>query len=367
MPNYLLSGLRPWYSPGMDAAARPPWTVLVYTSASRDLEAAVRASVDELADRFQGAPVVVQEGWGGQARRLLLQGAGPTAQGELAQVDMSRPQCLRDFLTWSMGKFPSQHYALVLGGHGAGFPGAITNSDRTAMMRLPELAEAIGSAPQRPDLTVFNTCLMAQAEVAEQLAPVTDTLVASQGKLLGLGLPLAAWSQRLHATVSGPQAADLLVYESAREPGRSPRVASIDLQRWPQMRDQAEKLAQQVLAHPQAVPLLRQSLTACTPPWPRAAERPLSDMLDLGDVARSWAGDVRLPDGLRTAARDTQQQLARCVHSGDPAGSGLSLFLPARPLSQLGSLGAQARTLYEATRWSEKTSWGAALELLMGS
>ena len=116
----------------MDAARSNAWTVLIYTSASRDLEKAVADSLEEITG--QGGPpqdvrVVAQMGAQGNWQRYQLHGvAHPPPLEPGRPGDMSDADELRRFLLWGMEKYPSQHYAVVLGGHGAGFAGAVTLS-----------------------------------------------------------------------------------------------------------------------------------------------------------------------------------------------------------------------------------------------
>ena len=224
------------------------WTVLIYTSASRDLETAVEASLQEITEA--GAPedvqVVAQMGAQGLARRYRLHDCEHPQELEPARpAEMSRPEELRSFLLWAMEKYPARHYAVVLGGHGAGFGGAITDSQRRRMMSLPELESALGELPQKPELVVFNTCLMAQAEVASQLQTTTPHLVASQSELRGLGLPLAGWIRELPQQEDGGGAATLLAASSQGE--RAPAVSAIDLQRFPSLQQSMNSLASQIL------------------------------------------------------------------------------------------------------------------------
>lgn len=192
----------------------PAWTVLIYTSASPDLREAVQESLTEISDHgaaSDSVQVVAQMGTAGSMQRFQLHGVGePQALGPATSGEMTEPGRLREFLEWGMSRFPAQRYAVVLGGHGAGFAGAVTDSQRRTMLSLPSIQQQLSGLPARPELLIFNTCLMAQAEVAEQLQGTASQLVASQSQLKGLGLPLAAWLPRLDARISASEAAHAL-------------------------------------------------------------------------------------------------------------------------------------------------------------
>jgi hypothetical protein len=351
----------------MNVSRPGEWTVLIYTSASRDLEPAVSDSLQEISDAFQASafdtPVVAQFGRDNQAERLeLCRSGAPSVVQKLADVDMTAPANLQDFLRWGMQRYPARHYAVVLGGHGAGFAGAVTDADRRKMMRLPDIQATLGELPQPPELVIFNTCLMAQAEVAAELSSVTPHLVAAQGKLHGLGLPLGAWLQRLDTTSGGAAAAAELVDAAAEVPQRAPMVSALDLQRWPDMQASLDGLAAEILNNLPAAPMLRGHITQQPSPWPQAGERPLSDMLDLRRLCTAWKDDVRLPAPLRAAAEQVLQRLEVAVqNTSQPEWGGLSALLPAAGLQSLGTLPGE---LYNSLDWAQQTRWDEALRAL---
>jgi hypothetical protein len=338
------------------------WTVLIYTSASRDLEGAVRDSLQEIC-LDPGVPpdvqVVAQMGWRGQAQRFQLhQSEQPQPLGPPQALEMTEPEQLRRFLEWGMQAYPAQHYAVILGGHGAGFAGAVTDSERRRMLKLPEIESALGQLPTRPQLVVFNTCLMAQAEVAEQLAPVASHLVASQSQLTGLGLPLAQWLQHLPDCAEGASAAQALVKESAQAGARSPHVGSVDLLQWPQLSARLDLLAEQILEHPEVHFRLMQHIQQQGHIWPRPQDRPLVDQLDLPTLCSRWASDESLPDELREQARVVVDQLARISPQG------LSIYAPDQPFAQLGPPGGRVGELYQDLRWARNSRWDEAITAL---
>lgn len=342
------------------------WTVLIYTSASRDLETAVTDSLHEITDSFSSRPfstnVVAQMGQQDQARRMDLSCAEPQIVEQLPDLDMTEPANLQDFVRWGMQRYPARHYAVVLGGHGAGFAGAVTDSQRRDMMRLPEIRAALEALPQRPDLVVFNTCLMAQAEVAAELSGVTPVVIGSQGQLRGLGLPLGPWLQGLH-TFNNPAAAGAdLVAHAAEVPERAPAVAALELSSWPDCQAALDGLAAQILSHPLARPAMRAHIAAQEAPWPRPGDRPLSDLLDVRRICQAWRNDPLLPAGVREHAQAVLDRLAEVVSAAsEEQWGGLSVLAPSQGLEQLGPLPA---TLYGQLKWSQRTAWDEAIASL---
>jgi len=345
----------------MDAAKANSWTVLIYTSASQDLEKAVSQSLEEITR--EGTPqdvcVLAQMGAQGEARRYQLhQVEHPHPLDAGRPADMTDPEELRRFLQWGMEKYPSQHYAIVLGGHGAGFAGAVSDSTRRRMMSLPDLENALGELPKKPDLVVFNTCLMAQAEVAAQLQHTTDQLVGSQSELRGLGLPLADWLQHLPDQTEGSGAAAQLVAASQGLSERAPRVTAIDLRRWPDLQQSLDKLAATILDSPESHPGLRKHIQEQPDLWPHGQDRPLVDQIDLAALCRSWQTDANLPASLRQQADRVGQLVAQACQSSAAQG-GLSVYAPDRPN------GPFIDQIYARLRFARQTRWDEAVNSLL--
>lgn len=345
----------------MDAARANSWTVLIYTSASQDLEKAVSESLHEITGRGtpQDVRVLAQMGSQGEARRYQLhqvQQPQPLEAGRPA--DMTDPEELRRFLLWGIEKYPSQHYAIVLGGHGAGFAGAVTDTARRRMISLPDLESALGELPKKPDLVIFNTCLMAQAEVATQLQQATDHLVASQSELHGLGLPLAAWLEQLPAQSNGSGAAAQLVSASHGLSRRAPAISSIDLRRWPELQESLDQLAGTILDSPESRQTLRKHIQEQPDLWPHAQDRPLVDQLDVARLCKSWQTDASLPPELRRQAGKVGGLVGELCRSSADQG-GLSIYAPE---SNNGILVDQ---IYARLRFARQTRWDEAVNTLV--
>ena len=165
----------------------------------------------------------------------------PVGPGESAR--MADPATLKAFLIENMARFPAEHFALTITGHGAAFQGqaivrgpqgrsAISNDDLGRVLR--EVAQETG---QSVDLVNLNTCYSANLESLYSLKDATRALVASQAALsLGtqpFAAVLAEVQQRLAAgsSVSPQDLARVFVDQSARQPLSglySPTLSAID-------------------------------------------------------------------------------------------------------------------------------------------
>jgi hypothetical protein len=189
------------------------WTVLQYAMADTDLEPFLLRDLDEmesvevgdrggnsgngdaleivaLVDRAAGYSddgVVGLDDW--QGARILELGGGDGAAEvveELGEVNTGDPAVLADFIATAVERYPSERYALVIADHGASWTGV--GGDESAGRDPLELAEVRGAIRdgldragiERLDLLGFDACLMASYEVASNLAPVADRMVASE-------------------------------------------------------------------------------------------------------------------------------------------------------------------------------------------
>ncbi|MCW2581349.1 MAG: hypothetical protein JWQ53_139 [Klenkia sp.] len=183
------------------------WTVLLYSMADTDLETAMLGDVVELAgvgsqgdlkiealvDRaaddeapsYSGDEVLDAGTWSG-ARTFSVQQDSLELREDLGDVDTADPQVLADFISSSVTASPSEHYALIISDHGAGWPGV--GADESAGQTTMDLAgisqgisdglAAVGL--EKLDMVGFDACLMATYETAATMAPLADRMVASE-------------------------------------------------------------------------------------------------------------------------------------------------------------------------------------------
>ncbi|MBX3171828.1 MAG: hypothetical protein KF760_30735 [Candidatus Eremiobacteraeota bacterium] len=165
----------------------------------------------------------------------------PVGPGEAFK--MADPATLKAFLLENMARFPAEHFALTITGHGAAFQGqaivrgpegrsAISNDDLARVLR--EVAQESGKSV---DLVNLNTCYSANLESLYSLKDSTRALVASQAALSlatqPFGPVLAEVQQRLAAgcQVSPQDLARVFVEQAAAQPLSglySPTLSALD-------------------------------------------------------------------------------------------------------------------------------------------
>lgn len=331
------------------SSTKAEWAVLVYSSASPDIEASARQSLAEIVPS-DSVVVGTQLGVKSNGRAVALRSDGTRLEG----VDMSRPQALEDFLRWGMEHYPAEHTMVVLGGHGGGFLGAVSDVDRRRFLLPGETSSALAASGLKPDVLVYNSCLMAQAEIAHEVYPRARYLVASQAGEEGLGIPLG----RVVAALPGKTSAEgaLAVVEAcAATPEQTPTMGALDLTRVPDLTGSLDALARTFAGPDRA--LVAEHVHATPHFWKHDWDRPLSEMRDLSTFLRSLAGDERLGGDLRARARASLDALEAVVlgHSGSP---GLSVYLPEGPIAE------PVERRYAALRFARETFWDESIKEL---
>jgi len=114
-------------------------------------------------------------------KRFYISQSGPTEEDDLGECDMSSSITLYEFLHWAMSTYPADKYALILGGHGCGWQGTVSDDSPYSGSMLGDLATPLSLVtPPKIDLVFFDSCLMGMLEIAYEIAPYSDYMVASE-------------------------------------------------------------------------------------------------------------------------------------------------------------------------------------------
>lgn len=216
------------------AAPRVPkaWTVLVYMEASASNLAAPSArnlrSIEEPAGvpswsaaSTAQADVVVElhRRTPRETRRFhLIQATAPGAAADvqsplveaLDEEGVSPEESLRRFVSWGVLRYPSEHRAVIVWGHGRG-PGGIEAGEGRGALGVPGLARALASVSRRRlhgrafNLYASDACLMQSLEVAGALSAVARYVVGSESIQEDyVGLPYRGWLPVLNGSAPLP-------------------------------------------------------------------------------------------------------------------------------------------------------------------
>ena len=124
----------------------------------------------------------------------------------IGQQCMGKGDTLRDFISYTVGKYPAQRYGLILWDHGGGSVGGWCYDENypAGLMPMSELSSALASAGTYFDFICFDACLMGGVETCLSLAPYTDRLIASEEVIPNCGLHYTDFIAKLYTDPSVP-------------------------------------------------------------------------------------------------------------------------------------------------------------------
>ncbi|MCJ8344875.1 clostripain-related cysteine peptidase, partial [bacterium] len=202
------------------------WSVMVYITASNDLERFGLSDVNEMEtvgsskdvnivvqlDRIDekdfhpsqaGSDFIGEGNWSKTRRYYVTKDKNPNkiqsqVLEEIDSVDMGDPKSLSDFAKFSVDKYPAEKYMLVIWNHGAGWPGIAYDDESGNGISMPQLLNSIEDISNhlnetqkgtKLDIVNMDACLMAMLEVGYQLKDHVSFLVGSQELEPGAGMP----------------------------------------------------------------------------------------------------------------------------------------------------------------------------------
>lgn len=207
-------------------SGKKKWTVMVYITASNDLEMFGLSDVNEMEtigssedvnivvqlDRIDGkdfhpsqasSDFIGEGNWSKTRRYYVTKDNHPRkiqsqVLEEIDSVDMGDPKSLSDFAKFSVDKYPAEKYMLVVWNHGAGWPGIAYDDESGNGISMPQLLSSIEDVSEhlketqnkeKLDIVNMDACLMAMLEVGYQLKDHVGFLVGSQDVEPGAGMP----------------------------------------------------------------------------------------------------------------------------------------------------------------------------------
>ncbi len=192
-----------------------PWTIMVYNDGrDRNLERDLLGEINEMIGVGSDTNVnIVIEMTSSLnfSRRGYVESTGVAWLGADFAPNPGNPNKLSNFIAWAQANFPASRYAIVFGGHGGGWKGLFPVGPAGDFLTMSELSAGLSSLGQPFDVVKFDACLMANVEVARQISPQANFMVASEQISWG-GFPWAEFINELQGTpgMNGGQVADRL-------------------------------------------------------------------------------------------------------------------------------------------------------------
>ena len=132
---------------------------------------------------------------------------------DLGEVNMGDPAALSDFIQWTADNYPAEKYGLILWSGGGGWKFSMLDDGDLDELHVQELTIALTDGGLTFELLGFDQPLMATAEVAWQVAPFANYMVASEASISEKGFPynLFLGSLNLSPSMNGGDLATAIV------------------------------------------------------------------------------------------------------------------------------------------------------------
>ena len=177
-----------------------PYTIMIYMNGS-DLESDFGLATDDLAEMLdsglnsQNANVIILTGganhWQNDAipeYECIIWQLSDGWLNELknmGNVDMGKPETLRDFISYSMSHLPAKKYGLIMWDHGGGSIAGFGHDENfgnssLTLLEMVQAFEEAGLREKKLEFLGFDACLMATVEMAVLAADYAHVLIASE-------------------------------------------------------------------------------------------------------------------------------------------------------------------------------------------
>ena len=371
------------------------WTFMTYLNGNNNLDSFGTTNLQQMETVGSNDKLNIVVQWASESRgstqRLLVQKStnpanltSPVIQ-DLGKVDMGDYHSLVDFVQWSVTNFPAKHYFLNIWDHGAGwhrielmgtghgFKPLDISFDEVSGNHITteQLSQSIATIAQiighHLDIYGSDACLMAMAEVADEMAGNVDVYSGSEETEPGAGWPydtfLAKWVANPDATSVqiGGYLTDAYTasYQGGTNGSSDVTFSTFDLSKTQALTDAVSKLSAKFLAL--SVDEKSQVMTAAkaSQAYAYADYVDMQDFLNQMQKTRVFAGSPEITN-LSNAITDFVTDTKNTTKYANS--HGVSFWLPTD--SSTYSTNADR---YNALRFAKDTHWGDVLKALLGT
>lgn len=384
-----LAGLALFFGLSQASATTPvkDWNFLVYLNGVNNLDDFGSLNLNQMEQVGSSDRMNILVQWGSEARpsvdRLYIQKDNDTSKvtspivQSLGPADMGSYHSLVDFAKWANDNYPAEHTFIVVWNHGSGWHLAgspihlndISWDDRTGHHITTEelgtaMREIAAATGKKIDIYGSDACLMAMAEVADQMADAVNVFVGSQDLEPGEGWSyatfLAKWQANMRLSpldVGRLLSADYLAAYNGGVYGSGNRVtmAAYDISKIGAYRNAVRALAKD-LASQSAENLAKLKAGAA-----RAKAFFNSDYVDFIDFLNQAGVDALAPASSAAVRAAHANYIVANDQNQDNVTYGLSIWLPTTSADY-----DQYSSRYAGLTFNQNTSWGAFVKKLNG-
>jgi hypothetical protein len=368
------------------------WTMLVFLNGKNSLDDFGPTNINQMetVGSNSGINVVVQ--WASSKRkktqRLFIQKdsdlnhvTSPVIQDMGSNVDMGDWNSVVDFISWGVKNYPAKRYFIDIWDHGSGWhneirprrcSGRISANDISwdeetgssiSTIQLGQIMDAAAKIiGHKVDLYASDACLMAMAEIADQLSDSVDVYAGSEETEPGLGWPydkmLSRWAE--NPSISAADLSKILSQEYVKsfKSGDQATFSSLDVSGHMTVFKAAVKsLGESILkldstSHTQILKLFGRTLSF--------ADADYKDFFDFMSLLDS--SSVAIPKQVITRVRALESSFVISSGATDYSNAhGVSMWLPASR-DEYGTF----IEAFKQLKFHAHTNWGTVLSVLFG-
>ena len=206
-----------------ETSAQPKeWTFLIYLNGNNNLDSFGSLNINQMEKVGSSDKVNIVVEWASMARgtvqRMLIKKDNDTTNvtspviQDMGAVDMGDYKSVIDFVKWGSEKFPAKHYLVDIWDHGSGWhdkdihhtvKGISWDEISGNHITTKQLALALNASSkilgQKIDLYASDACLMAMAELADEVSDSVGVYAGSEETEPGEGWPYDAILTRWNA------------------------------------------------------------------------------------------------------------------------------------------------------------------------
>ena len=243
----------------LNQTGKAKWTFMVFMNGDNNLENYANLDLNEMksVNSTNDVNIIVQldrystpGAWRYRVLYNYLQEVWSTPD----ELDFGSPDTLKDFVIWTINKYPADKYALVIWNHGAGWKrktlglrGVSFDDTSNKYMTMVQLKSALSQVGRKIDVLGMDACLMAMMEIAYQVKDYADYLVGSEESEPSYGWPYNTILTSLvnYPTMSASTLASTIVnkYSNYYSSWSSVTQSAIDLSKISDLKDACNSLA----------------------------------------------------------------------------------------------------------------------------
>ncbi len=365
--------------PAEQAPVEKEWTFINFVNGNNNLDFFTEEDLNQMeavgsTDRIN---VVVQ--WAHYRRptvtRLLMhkddnmnEVTSPVVE-DIGEVDMGNAQNLKDFIKWSMEKYPAKHYFVSIWNHGSGWRKSrstvgtwdISFDDRFGtFITTAQLGQALTEVTQETgnkiDVLGMDACLMAMIEVAGEMKDAVDVMIGSQDLEPGSGWPytelLTEWNNAESATPEN--VGSILVktymesYSNGSQGNESVTQSAVRLSAYPTLVQSIRELGEHLMSLPEKAQI--KSAMQATGNFYYSDYKDLKSFVDQLANANISSLDASYLENVRQAV--DAMVISNQASADFSFASGISLWIPTNSWT-LDSYSS----IYEPLNFSLETGW----------